>query len=116
MSAIRDGKMRRCQSYYKDRQDVSHKKNKRGFKTKAEAEQLKAQEQMLWIQRMNNIRARAEEIVRKEIIYTLYRLEWGKGICHICELCAISRRIQMTIWIFCSRIKLEIYARRLSND
>lgn len=34
-------------------------------------EQLKAQDQMLWVQRMNSIRARAEEIVRKEIIYTL---------------------------------------------
>lgn len=35
------------------------------------AEQLKAQEQMLWVQRMNSIRARAEEIVREEIIYCL---------------------------------------------
>lgn len=35
------------------------------------AEQLKAQEQMLWVQRMNNIRARAEEIVLNEIIYCL---------------------------------------------
>lgn len=37
MSATRDGKMWRCQFYYKDWQGVSHKKNKRGFKTKAEA-------------------------------------------------------------------------------
>lgn len=34
-------------------------------------EQLKAQNQILWIQRMNNIRARAEEIVKEEIIYCL---------------------------------------------
>ncbi len=34
-------------------------------------EQLKAQEQMLWVKRMNNIRARAEEVVREEIIYCL---------------------------------------------
>lgn len=34
-------------------------------------EQLKAQNQMLWVRRMNNIRARAEEIVRGEIIYCL---------------------------------------------
>ena len=33
MSATRDGKMWRCQFYYKDWQGVSHKKNKRGFKT-----------------------------------------------------------------------------------
>ena len=34
-------------------------------------EQLKAQDQLLWVQRMNSIRARAEEIVREEIIYCL---------------------------------------------
>ncbi len=34
-------------------------------------EQLKAQEQMLWVRKMNNIQSRAEEIVREEIIYTL---------------------------------------------
>lgn len=34
-------------------------------------EQLKAENQMLWVQRMNNIRAREEEIVREEIIYCL---------------------------------------------
>ena len=32
-------------------------------------EQLKAQEQMLWVRRINNIRARAEEIVCEDIIY-----------------------------------------------
>ncbi len=34
-------------------------------------EQLKAQDQMPWVQKMNNIRARAEEIVWNEIIYSL---------------------------------------------
>ena len=34
-------------------------------------EQLKAQEQMLWVKKMNSIRMRAEEIVMEEIIYTL---------------------------------------------
>ncbi len=34
-------------------------------------EQLKAQYQMLWVAKMNNIRQRAEEIVREEIIYCL---------------------------------------------
>lgn len=34
-------------------------------------EQLKEREQMLWVQRMNIIRARAEEIVREEIIFAL---------------------------------------------
>lgn len=34
-------------------------------------EQLKATDQMLWVARMNNIRARAEEVVLDEIIYRL---------------------------------------------
>ncbi|MBO5021725.1 MAG: TnpV protein [Clostridia bacterium] len=32
-------------------------------------EKLKAENQMLWVQRMNNIRSAAEEIVLKELIY-----------------------------------------------
>lgn len=39
MPATRDGKTWRCQFYYKDWQGIRHKKNKRGFKTKAEAEE-----------------------------------------------------------------------------
>lgn len=34
-------------------------------------EQLKAEDQMLWVQRMNNIRNIAEEIVFAEFIYTI---------------------------------------------
>ena len=33
-------------------------------------EQLKVQDQMLWVQRMNNIRERAMEVVNTELIYT----------------------------------------------
>lgn len=33
-------------------------------------EQLKADNQMLWVRQMNNIRNRAEEIVNAELIYT----------------------------------------------
>ena len=35
------------------------------------SEGLKASDQMEWVQRMNSIRSRAEEIIREEIIYTL---------------------------------------------
>ena len=35
------------------------------------SEGLKSSDQMEWVQRMNSIRSRAEEIVRKEIINTL---------------------------------------------
>ena len=31
-------------------------------------EKLKAEDQMIWVQKMNNIRARAEEIVREEML------------------------------------------------
>lgn len=34
-------------------------------------EQLKEENQMLWVQRMNNIRTRVEEIVKEEDIYSL---------------------------------------------
>ena len=32
-------------------------------------EQLKAQDQMLWVQRMNNIQNRAMEVVNNDLIY-----------------------------------------------
>ena len=35
------------------------------------SEGLKASDQLEWVQRMNSIRSRAEEIVREEIINTL---------------------------------------------
>ena len=34
-------------------------------------EDLKATDQMLWVQKMNNIRNRATEIVNAELIYTV---------------------------------------------
>ena len=33
-------------------------------------EQLKADDQMAWVGAMNNIKARAEEVVGRELIYT----------------------------------------------
>ena len=38
-------------------------------KAEGVTEQLKAENQMLWLQKMNNIRIRAAEIVNKELIY-----------------------------------------------
>jgi len=38
-------------------------------KTENVTEQLKAEQPMLWVQSMNNIRNRAEEVVYNEIIY-----------------------------------------------
>lgn len=37
--------------------------------TEGVTEELKARNQMAWVQRMNSIHARAEEIVREELIY-----------------------------------------------
>ena len=39
------------------------------MKTEGITEKLKAHNQMKWVQKMNNIRQRAEEIVRQEMIY-----------------------------------------------
>lgn len=39
-------------------------------KVESITEQLKAENQILWVQRMNNIRNKAEEIVNQELIYT----------------------------------------------
>ena len=38
--------------------------------TEGITKELKAIDPMVWIQRMNNITARAEEIIREELIYT----------------------------------------------
>ena len=38
-------------------------------KAEGVTETLKATDPMLWVQRMNNIAARAEEIIREELIY-----------------------------------------------
>lgn len=43
---------------------VEQMKEKQGV-----TEQLKVEDQMLWVQKMNNIEARAREIVNKELIY-----------------------------------------------
>lgn len=37
--------------------------------TEGITEELKANDQIAWVQRMNSIRARAEEIIREELIY-----------------------------------------------
>ena len=59
---------------YTDWNGERKQSQKRSFKTKREAqawvrEQLKAENQMLWVKRMNNIRNRATEIVNSELIY-----------------------------------------------
>lgn len=57
-------------------------------------EQLKAQNQMLWVRRINNIRARAEEIVREEIVYIFYKdCNGAEGICPITQLGIMYKRI-----------------------
>jgi hypothetical protein len=35
-------------------------------------DQMKEEDQMLWVRKMNNIRASAEEIVLQEIVYDLW--------------------------------------------
>lgn len=39
-------------------------------KSEGVTEQLKSENQMMWIQKMTNIRSRVEEIIREELIYS----------------------------------------------
>ncbi len=50
--------------------DNTDKKFRAYAAEKGVTEQLKADNQMLWVQRMNNIRNRATEIVNAELIYS----------------------------------------------
>ena len=65
----------RLNSYLADIDEQAQERFERlveGMKqTKGITEQLKAENQLEWVQRLNNIRACAVEIVNREIIYTL---------------------------------------------
>ena len=50
--------------------DMMESLTKQMAKNEGVTEQLKLTNQMAWVQRMNNIRNRAEEIVRAELIYS----------------------------------------------
>ena len=50
-------------------EDMSFRLVKQIAEREGVTEKLKADNQMLWVQRMNNIRNRAEEIVNNEMIY-----------------------------------------------
>lgn len=50
-------------------QDMMDKLIKQMVATEGVTESLKRRDQMAWVQRMNNIRARADEIVRNDLIY-----------------------------------------------
>ena len=54
----------------KQAEDMFFRLVKQLAKKEGVTEQLKAENQMLWIKRMNNIRNRAKEIVNVELIYT----------------------------------------------
>ena len=51
-------------------QDMMESLTKQMAKTEGVTEQLKRTNQMAWVQQMNNIRNRASEIVRTELIYS----------------------------------------------
>lgn len=87
MPATRDGKLWRSQFYYKDWQGVRRKKNKRGFKTKGEADEwernfLQQQQKNLDISFENFVeiyfadmenRLRESTIINKRYVFAAYR-------------------------------------------
>ena len=75
MAASKDGKSWRCQFYYKDWQGTRHKKNKRGFRTKAEAEQW---ERDFLQQHSGNLSIRFEYVFRYE--GKLYKITIPRGV------------------------------------
>lgn len=70
MNLLTSGKLN---NYLADVDEQAEKMFSRLLKQLAEkenvTEKLKAENQMLWLQRMNNIRSRAREVVNTEIIY-----------------------------------------------
>jgi len=72
MNLLTSGKLN---SYLADVDEQAEKMFSRLVKQLAEkenvTENLKAENQMLWVQRMNNIRNRAMEIVNSELIFTV---------------------------------------------
>lgn len=72
MNLLTSGKLN---SYLADVDEQAEKMFSRLVKQLAEkenvTENLKAENQMLWVQKMNNIRNRAKEIVNAEMIYTV---------------------------------------------
>ena len=53
----------------RDAEDTFNRLVKQMAEREGVTEQLKAEDQMLWVQKMNNIRQRATEIVNAELIY-----------------------------------------------
>ena len=55
--------------FNRDAEDTFNRLVKQMAEREGVTEQLKAEDQMLWVQKMNNIRQRATEIVNAELIY-----------------------------------------------
>ena len=84
MSATRDGKTWRSQFYYEDWQGIRHKKNKRGFKTKAEAEEGSVisgnSRERIWILTLR---------ILLKSIFLIWRTDLEKAQLRINDMCLI---------------------------
>ena len=76
MPATRDGKLWRSQFYYKDWQGVRRKKNKRGFKTKGEADEW---ERNFLQQQQKNLDISFENFVEIYFAY-IYIYHWVMAV------------------------------------
>ena len=127
MPATRDGKLWRSQFYYKDWQGVRRKKNKRGFKTKGEADEwernfLQQQQKNLDISFENFVeiyfadmenRLRESTIINKRYVFDLKVTPYFKhkkmlSLIHISEP---TRRVVISYAVFCLK-KIFLMIRR----
>ena len=67
---IIDAKQKKFKVIYKQAEEMFFRLVKQMSEREGVTEQLKANNQMEWVGRMNNIRSRATEIVNHDIIYT----------------------------------------------
>ena len=62
---------RSCLTIQKQALDRMDMMTERMARSEGVTEQMKAQNQMLWVQKMESIRSRAEEVVLHDLVYSL---------------------------------------------
>lgn len=77
-------------------------------------EQLKAENPMLWVVRMNEIQARAREIINREIIYTQKIRAAGRNLCRF--ILALDNKAQLLYTVLVDVIHYIIASNRMAVE